>query len=67
MTTQFITDNGGKKIAVILPIAEYNELVNDLEELQDIKLYDKAKQKKQEFVDAEKAFGEIEESRKKDV
>ncbi len=63
MTTQFVTDDRGKKLAVILPIKDYNKMVDDLEELEDIKLYDKAKQGKQEFIDAEEVFKEIEESR----
>ncbi len=67
MRTQFVTDNNGNKLAVILPIKDYNKMVDDLEELEDIKLYDKAKEGKQEFIDAEQAFKEIEESRKKDV
>lgn len=65
MKTQFVTDNHGKKLAVILPIREYNKMVDDLEELEDIKLYDAAKKRKQEFVDAEQAFQEIEEARRK--
>ena len=65
MRTQFVTDNHGKKLAVILPIREYNKMVDDLEELEDIKLYDAAKKGKQEFVDAEQAFKEIEEARRK--
>lgn len=67
MKTQFVTDDHGKKLAVILPIKDYNKMVDDLEELEDIKLYDKAKEGKQEFINAEQAFKEIEESRKKDV
>lgn len=67
MTTQFVTDDRGKKLAVILPIKDYNKMVDDLEELEDIKLYDKAKQGKQQFIDAEEAFKAIEESRKKNV
>lgn len=67
MRTQFVTDDHGKKLAVILPIKDYHKMVDDLEELEDIKLYDKAKQGKQEFIDAQQAFKEIEESRKKDV
>lgn len=67
MRTQFVTDNNGNKLAVILPIKDYNKMVDDLEELEDIKLYDKAKEGKQEFIDAEQAFKEIEDSRKKDV
>lgn len=63
MSTQFITDNQGKKVAIILPINEYNKIVSDLEELEDIKLYDAAKKVKQEFIDAEQAFREIEKKR----
>ncbi len=68
MRTQFVIDDHGKKLAVILPIKDYNKMVDDLEELEDIKLYDKAKKDKQEFIDAEQAFEEIEESLKtKDI
>lgn len=63
MRTQFITDDHGKKLAVILPIKEYNKMVDDLEQLEDIRLYDAAKKGKQEFIDAEQAFREIEEKR----
>jgi len=65
MRTQFVTDDHGKKLAVILPIREYNKMLDDLEELEDIKLYDAAKKGKQEFIDAEQAFQEIEEARRK--
>ena len=67
MKTQFITDDHGKKLAIILPIKDYNKMMEDLEELEDIKRYDKAKQNKQEFIDVKQAFKEIEESRKKNV
>ena len=63
MRTQFITDDHGKKLAVILPIEAYNKMMEELEELEDIKLYDAAKKDEQEFVDAELAFHEIEEKR----
>ncbi len=63
MRTQFVTDNNGNKLAVILPIKEYNKMVDELEELEDIKLYDAAKKGEQEFMDAEQAFKEIEEKR----
>lgn len=64
MRTQFVTDDNGKKLAVILPIKEYNKMVDDLEELEDIRLYDAAKKGKQEFVDADQGFREIEEARR---
>jgi hypothetical protein len=63
MRTQFVTDDHGKKLAIILPIKEYNKMVDGLEELEDIKLYDAAKKGEQEFIDAEQAFEEIEKKR----
>jgi hypothetical protein len=65
MKTQFITDDQGNKLAVILPIEDYQKIVSDLEELEDIRLYDASKKVEQEFIDAEQAFKEIEESRRK--
>lgn len=43
MKTQFVTDNHGKKLAVILPIKDYEKMVEELEDLEDIRLYDEAK------------------------
>jgi hypothetical protein len=40
---QFVIDPKGKKIAVILPIKEYERIIAELEELDDIRLYDEAK------------------------
>ena len=42
-TTQFITDNSGKKLAVVLPIKDYNKLIEELEDLEDLKAFDEAK------------------------
>lgn len=67
MRLLFVTDDQGKKLAVILPIKEYIKMADDLEELEDIKLYNKAKQGKQDFIDAEQAFNEIEKGRKNDI
>ncbi len=63
--TQFIIDNDGKKTAVILPIKTYDKILDELEELEDIRLYDEAKKRKQEFVNADEAFKTIEKKRKK--
>ncbi len=40
---QYITDDRGNKLAVILPIKEYQKMLEELEELEDIRLYDEAK------------------------
>ena len=63
MQTQYVTDDNGEKVALILPYDQYKKMIEDLEELEDIRLYDEAKSEKQEFIDADQAFKEIEESR----
>ena len=40
---QYITDNTGKKISVLLSIKDFNAIMEELEELEDIKLYDETK------------------------
>ena len=43
METQFLTDKKGNRTAVLLPIKKYNKLIEQLEDLEDVKLYDEAK------------------------
>ncbi|MEO5913564.1 MAG: hypothetical protein ABIS50_04990 [Luteolibacter sp.] len=33
MTTQFLTDEKGKKVAVVIPIADYEDLMEDVADL----------------------------------
>ena len=40
---QFISDINGIESMVVLPINEFNLIIEELEELEDIRLYDKAK------------------------
>ena len=40
---QYIKDANGNKSLVILPAKEFDAIMEELEELEDIKLYDKAK------------------------
>jgi PHD/YefM family antitoxin component YafN of YafNO toxin-antitoxin module len=39
---QYITDTAGERL-VVLPVAEFNSIIEELEELDDIRLYDEAK------------------------
>lgn len=64
MKTQYVTDNHGKKVAVIVPVKDYEKLMDELDELQCIKAYDKAKARKQEFIPASDVFKAIEQKRK---
>ncbi len=43
MKTQFVTDDHGNKVAVILPIKNYQKMIEDLEDIEDVRLYDEAK------------------------
>lgn len=43
MGTQFLTDEKGKRTAVVMPIEKYNKLIEKLEDLEDVRLYDEAK------------------------
>ena len=40
---QYIKDSNGNKSMVILPANEFDTLMEELEELEDIRLYDEAK------------------------
>lgn len=47
MQTTFITDTKGNKLSAVLPIKKYLKLLEDAEELEDIRLYDAVKAKKE--------------------
>jgi PHD/YefM family antitoxin component YafN of YafNO toxin-antitoxin module len=64
---QYINDAEGNKSLVVLPAAEFETIMEELEELEDIRLYDEAKKREQVFVDAESAFKQIEAERNRDV
>lgn len=40
---QYIKDANGNKTLVVLPSEEFDSIMEELEELEDIKLYDEAK------------------------
>lgn len=64
-TPQYITDDKGKKLSVVLSIKEYKKIMEELEDLEDIRAYDKAMNRKQEFIPLDKAIKELEATRKK--
>jgi poly(A) polymerase Pap1 len=61
---QYITNVKGKKISVILPIKEYEYMLKELEELEDIRIYDEIKSSKQEYLPAQEVFNNIETKQK---
>jgi len=40
---QYINDANGEKALVVLPVEEFDAIMEELEELEDIRLYDEAK------------------------
>jgi len=61
---QYITDHIGNKVSIILPIKDYERMIDELDELEDIRLYDEAKASIQEYLPAEDVFRSIEAKRK---
>ena len=62
---QYITDTTGKKISAILSMKEFKTILEDLEELEDIKLYDESKNDNEPTIAKNKAMEMIELERKK--
>jgi PHD/YefM family antitoxin component YafN of YafNO toxin-antitoxin module len=60
---QYITDSNGNNM-VMIPVAEYNSIMEELEELEDLRLYDEAiKNDTGERIPMEDAFKMIEAKR----
>lgn len=60
---QYITDTAGKKISVVIPMEEFKSLMEELEELDDIRLYDEAKRSNEPSIPIDEAFKTIEAKR----
>jgi len=65
MKTQFVTDEKGKKVAVVVPLKEYEKMLDELEELDCIKVYDRVKESEVEYTPAKEVFKAIEKKRKR--
>ena len=61
---QYFTDTAGIKM-VVLPAKELHSLIEQLEELQDIRMFDSASMVNEPSVPMEQAFNQIEAKRKK--
>jgi len=61
---QFIVNERGEKVAVIVSIEDYNEIIERLEDLEDICAYDDAKASGEIPIPLEEALARIERSRK---
>lgn len=64
LNPKYITNKNGKKISVVLPINDFKAIMEELEELEDIKLYDDAKKSNEPSFNIDEAFEIIEANRK---
>ena len=58
---QYVVDDNQQRKAVLLPFAEWERIVEELEELDDIRAYDEAKAGPHDTVPFEQAVREIQE------
>lgn len=63
LNPEYVVDNKGKKISVILPIQDFNSIIEQLEELEDIRLFDEAKKSDEPSIPIDAAFNMIEANR----
>ncbi len=57
---KYLVDENGNQIAVVLDLADYKKLLEELEELDAIRAYDTAKASEDEIIPFNQAIDEIE-------
>ena len=57
---QYITDENGQRVSVVLEIGAYQKLLEELEELESIRAYDQAKSRDDEAIPFEQVIKKIE-------
>ena len=60
---EYVVDDQHRRKAVLLPVDEWEQVVDELEELDDIRLYDAAKGQAGEALPFEQAVEEIDRER----
>ena len=63
LNEKYIIDKKGNRTGVIVPIGDYKKIIEDLEELESIRVYEKAKASGDEAIPFGKALKEIEDDR----
>ncbi len=67
MSIRYVVDENGERVSVILPVEEYERMVEELEESEDVRLYDEAKaeieREGSEIIPLEQAMREIREGK----
>jgi hypothetical protein len=63
MHPKYITDEHGNKVSVMLSVKEFDAILEELEALDDIRLYDEVKMLNEPSVPLDDAFKQIESDR----
>jgi hypothetical protein len=58
MRERYLVDEEGKRIAVVLPIGEYERLLEELEDLADVRAFDEAMASGDEEIPLEQVIAE---------
>ena len=61
---QFVVNERGEKVAVVLSIEEYEKILEELEDIEDIRAYEEAKASGEKPIPLEQALAEIRRNRK---
>lgn len=61
---QFLTNDKGERTAVVISVEEYEKILEELEELEDIRAYDEAKASSETAIPLEQALAENRRNRK---
>jgi hypothetical protein len=64
LVERYVVEDQGNRISVVLDIADYPKLLEQLEELEDVRAYDVAKASGDQPIPLEQAIAEIEQGRK---
>ena len=64
LNERYVVDEDGNRVGVLLDIAEYRKLLEELKELESIRAYDAAKRSNDEVIPFEQAAAEIERDRR---
>jgi len=62
--TRFLTNEKGEKIAVVIEMKEYEELLEELEDLQAVREYEEAKASGETPIPFDEAISRIEKKRR---
>jgi len=62
--TQFLTNEKGERIAVVISIEEYEKLLEELEDLEDVRAIEERKASREVPIPLEEALADIRRNRK---